>query len=249
MTHRVRYLRLALAPPPVAAQPDLVVLEALEELRKVVADDADLVVVNIEASVGFETEQLGVDGGEIVVGEEESRHLLVVLLVNVEAAVGRVVDVVVGEVEHHGVGGEGGEGVEALAGAVHNHRVRRLAGRVWLALLRHREVEELTGAAGRAERDHQAGVVADHGQQGGSLAGVRYLAAQSVRVELGLHWAGQAETPGVEPGQGGEAEPGVLSQVQHRQGGGERLQHLGGHRHQPVVGQIQLPQPGEAGET
>ena len=159
MTHRVRYLRLALAPPSVAAQPDLVVLEALEELREVVADDADLVVVNIEASVGFETEQLGVDGGEIVVGEEESSHLLVVLLVNVEAAVGRVVDVVVGEVEHHCVGREGREGGESQTGAVDNDGVGWLG---WLAVSEG-EVEELTGAGSWTQGNHQAGVVLGHG--------------------------------------------------------------------------------------
>ena len=96
-------------------------------------------MVNIEASVGFETEQLGVDGGEVVVGEEEGGHLLVVVLVNVEPAVGRVVDVVVREVEHHGVGREGGEGGESQTGAVDDDGVG------WLAVSEG-EVEELTGA-------------------------------------------------------------------------------------------------------
>ena len=198
-------------------------------------------MVNIEASVGFETEELGVNGGEVVVGEEEGGHLLVVVLVNVELGVGGVVDVVVGEVQDHGVGGEGGEGGEGLAGAVDHDGVGRLA-------VSGGEVEELTVAGGGTVGTHQAGVVLGHSQQGSLLAGVHDLTDQPGRPHLAPHWDGQTEAPGVEPGQGGEALPGVPRQVQQGQGGREALHHPGGDRHQLVVGEVQRHQVGEAGE-
>lgn len=55
LTDRVSNLCVTLTPPQVVAEADLVVLEALQELGELVADDTNLVVVDMEAPVGFET--------------------------------------------------------------------------------------------------------------------------------------------------------------------------------------------------
>ena len=55
LTDRVSNLSVTLTPPQVVAEADLVVLEALQELGELVADDTNLVVVDMEAPVGFET--------------------------------------------------------------------------------------------------------------------------------------------------------------------------------------------------
>ena len=75
---------------------DLILEILLQVLRHLKGKVADQIVVCPEALVELEPDQLGVDGGELIVGEEEAGDVLVVLGVGREAGEGG--EVVVGEV-------------------------------------------------------------------------------------------------------------------------------------------------------
>ena len=137
---------------------------------------------------------------------------------------------------------EGGEGCEVEAGAVDYDGVGREG------VLGHSEVIELAGAGGVAGGEDEGGVELHHGVEGSNLAGVLYLTGQAARLDLVLHWPGQTEAPPVQPGERGQALPGIVGQVHHLQPWGEALQHLRGHCQQLVVGQVKLSQLRKAGE-
>lgn len=81
----------------------------------------DEIMVRLELLVKLHLQELGVDVGEPVVGEDEAGHVLVVLCHRAEAGVRG--QVVVGQVQHRGPVGDGGEVGEAAAGAVDKDRV------------------------------------------------------------------------------------------------------------------------------
>ena len=89
--------------------------------------------------------QLGMNTCQLVVGEDKARYLTIVLLGKGEGGVGYVREAVVGEVQHGGVRGEGGEGGEALHAAVNQHGVGGGGGQMG------GEVVEVTAALVRAE--------------------------------------------------------------------------------------------------
>ena len=76
----------------------------------------DEIIVRLELLVKLHLQKLVIDIGEPVVGENEFGHVLVVLCHRAEAGVRG--QVVVGQVEHRGPVGDGGEVGEAAAGAV-----------------------------------------------------------------------------------------------------------------------------------
>ena len=76
----------------------------------------DEIVVRLELLVKLHLQELGVDVGELVVGEDEAGHVLIVLCLRAEAGVRG--QVVVGQVQHRGPVGDGGEVGESAAGAV-----------------------------------------------------------------------------------------------------------------------------------
>ena len=91
--------------------------------------------------------QLGMNTGQLVVGEDKAGYLAIVLLDKGEGGVGCVREVVVGEVHYGGVRGEGGEGGEALHAAVNQHGVGGEGGQV------RGEVVEVTAALVRTKGD------------------------------------------------------------------------------------------------
>ena len=97
--------------------------------------------------------QLGVDIGQLVVGEDQACHLVIVLGGEGEGGEGGVREVVVGEVHYGGVRGEGGEGGEALHAAVNQHGVRGGGGQM------RGKVVEVTAALVRAEGDDMSCVI------------------------------------------------------------------------------------------
>ena len=68
---------------------------------------ADLIVIGTEILVQLQSDQLDVDGGELVEGEVEAGHVLVVLCGGREGGEGG--EGVVGEVQHRGAGWQAGE--------------------------------------------------------------------------------------------------------------------------------------------
>lgn len=78
-------------------------------------------MVRLELFVKLHLQELCVDVGEAVVGEDEARHVLVILCLWAEAGVRG--QVVVGQVEDSGPVGDGGEVSESAVGAVDNNRV------------------------------------------------------------------------------------------------------------------------------
>ena len=107
-------LRVAVAGPGIVAEGDLILQILLEVLRHLEGKVADQVVIGPEALVEPQPDQLGVDGGELVVGEEEAGDVLVVLGVGREAGEGG--EVVVGEVQEGGAGWYCGEVAQSLQG-------------------------------------------------------------------------------------------------------------------------------------
>lgn len=71
-------------------------------LRHVKQEVADLIVIRSEILVQLQSHQLDINGGELVVGEVQAGHVLVVLCVGREAGEGG--ESVVGEVEDCGPG-------------------------------------------------------------------------------------------------------------------------------------------------
>ena len=84
------------------AQRDLILQIFLEMLRHIEGKVADQIVIRPEILVQLQSDQLHVDGGELVVGEVQAGHVLVVLCVGGEAGEGG--EPVVGEVEYRGPG-------------------------------------------------------------------------------------------------------------------------------------------------
>ena len=83
-------------------QRDLIREIFLEMLRHLKRQVSDQIVVRPEILVQLQSDQLHVDGGELVVGEVQAGHVLVVLCVRREAGEGG--EPVVGEVEYCGPG-------------------------------------------------------------------------------------------------------------------------------------------------
>ena len=78
-------------------------------------------MVRLELFVKLHLQELCVDVGEAVVGEDEAGYVLVILCLWAEAGVRG--QVVVGQVEDGCPVGDGGEVSEAAVGAVNNDRV------------------------------------------------------------------------------------------------------------------------------
>ena len=113
MTDQFCYLCIAVAGPGIVAQGHLILQILLQVLRHLKWEVADQIVVGSEVFVELQSDQLGVDAGELVVGEDEAGDVLVVLGVWGEAREGR--EVVVREVEHGGPGWYCWEVSQALA--------------------------------------------------------------------------------------------------------------------------------------
>ena len=95
------------------AQGHLILQILLQVLRHLKWEVADQIVVGSEVFVELQSDQLGVNAGELVVGEDEAGDVLVVLGVWGEAREGR--EVVMREVEHGRPGWYCREVSEALA--------------------------------------------------------------------------------------------------------------------------------------
>ena len=132
LTDQFGYLRVAVAGPGIVTEGDLILEILLEVLRHLEGKVADQIVVCPEALVELEPDQLGVDGGELVVGEEEAGDVLVVLGVGREAGEGG--EVVVGEVQEGGPGRYGGEVGQSLQGQTSQTSLGLVQGTWWLQL-------------------------------------------------------------------------------------------------------------------
>ena len=110
-----------------------------------------------------------------------------------------------GEVQHGGVLGEGGEGVEALHAAVDQDSV---GGRY---VKTRGKVVEGAGAAFRAGGIDFSCVIFHDLQQGRHLVRVYDLTVD--QGQLSTDGGGHVQGPGVQPGQGGGAGPGVACQL------------------------------------
>ena len=77
-------------------------------------------MVRLELFVELHLQELGVNVGQLVVGQDQAGDVLVVLRLRAEAGVGG--QVVVGQVQDCGPVGDGGEVSEAAVGAVDNDR-------------------------------------------------------------------------------------------------------------------------------
>ena len=189
--------------PGVATQGDLVVVVLLQQQGEVVGDLCQGVVVSLERSVQFHLEQLGPDVVDVVVREDEAGDLQIVLVDHVQHVVRVLAELVVGQVQHGGLLGQGGEGGQVLRAAVDNHRVGGgdLDPRC--------EVVEMAGALVRTVGVHFERVVLHHREEGGVLVGggVLYIALST--PQGCLHAGGLGEGPGVHPGQPGGAGEGV----------------------------------------
>ena len=163
------------------AETDLGTLEALEQLRELVADDADPVVVDMESSVRLETQQFGVYGREVVVRKDDGGHLVVVVFLYVQLVEGLIVDVVVAEVEDDSVCGQGGEGGEVGGRAVDDDGVG------WAGVFGESEVIELAVTELVTGREDEGGVDGDDREERSGLTRVLDVTGQVRRLQLTLH--------------------------------------------------------------
>ena len=127
-------------------------------------------MVGLEGAVELQLQQLRPDGLDVVVGENETVEVQIVLSGHVQHLQTVLAQPVVAQVQDRGLGGEGGEPGEAGAGAVDDDGVGDVAppheapGEKF-------EVVEVTAAAWLAVGGDMTGVVLHHSQQWRLLGG------------------------------------------------------------------------------